>query len=579
MLSFYTYFKNFKLGDILLKFLLLLGLFFSTLWSTQLDMRLSAIIESRADQLSDNRMERNTIKQLYRSNNNQPLWIGHARNLYALRDALQNPYFNYKYKDFSQTEIEQYSYLLHDQMNIDEKSNELAKLDIALTRAYVELANFIVLSDIDWDQVQDKIKDLKESKDITANWEMVRKKPVSTSKLFSAITHQNIDGFLHSLTPLSHLHADLIDALQFYQNLKGLPRIKYGKDLKLGDHYQYIMDIKKRLIISGDLQNKNNTNDLFDEELKRALYTYKDRFKLEQNGIIDKITVYYMNKPMNLHIQSIITNLDKLKVFPNKFPREYIQVNLPDFTMNYFRDGYPILSMNAVVGRDARPTPIFSSYMTYLELNPKWNIPQNLVRRDLIPALLEHPDYLTEHNMHAFKGWSTKHEIKNFTVDKLLPYKDGGNIPYRFVQYPGDDNALGRIKFMFPNKYSVYLHDTDNKSLFSRRYRVYSSGCMRLEKPFELLEVLKSRLKTKDINLIDKYRSTLKTKVLRFTKKLPVHTTYFTVFKKNGLIYFRKDIYEYDKFIEESQKEKFNTFRYDNGVNENDFRNDDAGLY
>jgi murein L,D-transpeptidase YcbB/YkuD len=545
-------------------------------------MRLNDIVTNQPMQLSKNRMEQNVIKKLYQLNNGQPLWIGHARNLHALRDALQNPYFNYKYKDFSQSEIEQYAYLLYDNMNIDAKSNELAKLDIALTRAYVKLANFIVLSDVDWDKVQSKIEALKEEKDITANWEMVRKKPVSTSKLFKAITHQDIHGFLRSLTPLPHLHGDLVDALQFYQSMNGVPHIKYGKDLKFGDRYQYIMDVKKRLILSGDLKNRNNTNDLFDEELKQALHSYKERFKLEQNGLIDKITVYYMNKPINLLTQSIITNLDKLKVFPNKFPKEYIQVNLPDFTMNYFRDGYSILSMNAVVGRDVRPTPIFSSYMTYLELNPKWNIPQNLVRRDLIPALLEHPDYLTEHNMHAFKGWSTKHEIKNFTVDKLLPYKDGGHIPYRFVQYPGDDNALGRIKFMFPNKYSVYLHDTDNKSLFSRRYRVYSSGCMRIERPFELLEVLKSRLKSKDIALIDKYRNTLKTKVLRFTKKLPVHTTYFTVFKKNGLTYFRKDIYEYDKFIEESQKERFNTFRYEDmnpQINQNDFRDDDAGLY
>ena len=211
--------------------------------------------------------------------------------------------------------------------------------------------------------------------------------------------------------------------------------------------------------------------------------------------------------------------------------------------------------MSTVVGRDVRPTPIFSSYMTYLELNPNWNIPENLVRRDLMVALSEDPNYLIDHNIHAFKGWSTKKEIKNFTIDKLLPYenKEAGHIPYRFVQYPGDDNALGRIKFMFPNKYSVYLHDTDNKSLFERRYLVYSSGCMRLEEPFRLLEVLKSRLSSASIRQIDKYRNTLTNKVLNFTKKLPVHTTYFTVFKRNGLIYFRKDIYEYDRFIEESQ--------------------------
>jgi murein L,D-transpeptidase YcbB/YkuD len=210
--------------------------------------------------------------------------------------------------------------------------------------------------------------------------------------------------------------------------------------------------------------------------------------------------------------------------------------------------------MNAVIGRDKRPTPIFSSSMTHLVLNPTWNIPQNLVRRDLIPTLMKEPNYMKEHNIHAFNGWKDKKEIKNFDISKLFPYQDEsrGHIPYRFVQFPGDDNALGRIKFMFPNKYSVYLHDTDNKSLFTRRYRVYSSGCMRIQKPFELLEALKPRLKSNDIRQIPKLRESLKTATLRFNKKLKVQTAYFTVFTRNGLTYFRKDIYGYDKFIQES---------------------------
>ena len=272
--------------------------------------------------------------------------------------------------------------------------------------------------------------------------------------------------------------------------------------------------------------------------------------------MIDKLLVYYMNQPMHLLTESIVTNLDKLKVFPDAFPNEYIQVNLPDFSMDYYRNQNSILHMNVVVGRDVRPTPIFSSFMTYLELNPNWNIPENLVRKDLIPALQENPNYLKEHNIHAFNGWQDTNEISNFSVDKLLPYADNENahIPYRFVQYPGDNNALGRVKFMFPNKYSVYLHDTDNKSLFERRYLIYSSGCMRLEQPFELLEVLKSRLRSADVKNISKYRNSLTTKILNFTEKLPVYTTYFTVFRRNGLTYFRKDVYEYDAFIQSSQR-------------------------
>jgi len=541
------------------RFILTLSLFLSALFATSLDDRLNYIIKNQPQTLSLYENEQQLIEQLYGKNHNRPLWIGHAKNLNTLIEVLQNPYFNYKYKDFYQSQIEQYTYLLHDNMDLNMNSEELSQLDILLTKAYIKLVKFIVQGDINWDMVQMKIMGLKESDDITANWEMVRKPMPSTQALFSVLSNQNIEAYLNTLIPSKKQYQELIDSLGFYRNLNNLKRIKYAKDLRPGDEYPYITDIKERLILTGDLHNKYNTSDVFDEELKHALYSYKDRFKLEQNGIIDKVVVYYLNKPMHLLTEKIIANLDKLKVFPNKFPNEYIRVNLPDFKMNYYRNNESILEMRAVVGKPERPTPVFSSYMTYLELNPNWNIPENLVRRDLIVALQENPNYLEEHNIHVFNGWKSKGEMKNFKPSMLYPYADKskGHIPYRFVQYPGDDNALGRVKFMFPNKYSVYLHDTDNKSLFQYRYRVYSSGCMRLSKPFELLEILKSRIRKSDVRLIPKYRNTLKNKVINLTKKLPVHTTYFTVFKRNGLTYFRKDIYQYDKFIKESEIKDF----------------------
>ncbi len=541
------------------RLIILLSVLLSTLYSNQLDDRLKNTLINQPYQISNFETEQKSVINLYKHNHYKPLWIGHAKNLNTLIATLQDPYFNYKYKDFHQSQIEQYIHLLHNNMNLNMHSSELMKLDILLTRAYLKLVKFIVQSDINWNMVQMKIKSLKDSDDITANWEMIRKTIPSSTKLFQAIRNQDIKSFLYSLVPSKKQYQELINSLSFYQNLRNLKRIKYAKDLKLGDRYPYIKDIKERLIITGDLYNKYNTTDIFDAELKQALYLYKDRFKLEQNGLIDKVLVYYLNKPMHLLSEKIIVNLDKLKVFPNTYPNEYIRINIPDFKMNYYRNGQSILEMRAVVGRPERPTPIFSSYMTYLEINPNWNIPENLVRRDLIVALQENPNYLKEHNIHVFYGWKKKSEIKNFKPEMLFPYADKskGHIPYRFVQYPGDDNALGRIKFMFPNKYSVYLHDTDNKSLFQYRYRVYSSGCMRIEKPFELLNILNSRISPKYQKIIAKYRNTLVNKVIRFNKKLPVYTTYFTVFKRNGLTYFRKDIYKYDKFIQESQLKDF----------------------
>ena len=533
-----------------MRLLLLLGLIYTSLWSSKLDEEIRFNIGNESD----------SVKSLYAMNGNRPLWVGHAKNLNQFLETLQNPYYNYKNKLFKQDIIDQYSYLLHNDMNSNENGQELYKLEIALTSSYIDLANFIVKSDVDWDSVSSKLKELKETKDIKASWEMVKKKSPSINELFNALTNQNIDTFYKSLTPLKKRHQALVDALQQYQNMYEIKKVKYGKNLKEGESHPRIVNIKKRLAISGDFPQKEFYSDIFDSRLKSAIIGYKNRFNLEQNGIIDKVTIYYLNKPVNLLIKDIITNLDKLKVFPNKFPSEVVIVNIPEFRMNYYKNSYPVLSMNAVVGRDVRPTPIFSSTMTYLVLNPTWNIPVNLVRRDLIPAMEENPNYMAEHNIHAYKGWGkNSKEIKNFSVSKLLPYKNGGNIPYRFVQSPGNDNALGRVKFMFPNKYSVYLHDTDNKDLLTRRYRVYSSGCMRLHHPMQLLELLKPRL-TVSSSRVDKYLASEKTKHLRFKKKLAVQTVYFTVFEREGQTYFRKDIYGYDKIIQEATNEELQRF-------------------
>ncbi len=142
------------------------------------------------------------------------------------------------------------------------------------------------------------------------------------------------------------------------------------------------------------------------------------------------------------------------------------------------------MKKGVVVGRIDRPTPLFSDEIRFMVLNPTWTIPDNLIKRDLIHVLRENPMYLKENNIHAFRG---NNEVQ-VTQEMLDPYeKSERKVPYRFVQYPGDNNALGRVKFMFPNKYDVYLHDTDNKSLLERRYKIYSSGCVRLEKPFDLV--------------------------------------------------------------------------------------------
>ena len=209
-----------------------------------------------------------------------------------------------------------------------------------------------------------------------------------------------------------------------------------------------------------------------------------------------------------------------------------------------------MMKKGVVVGRIDRPTPLFSDAISYMVLNPTWTIPDNLIKRDLIPVLRENPMYLEENNIHAFRG-KKKIEV---TQEMLDPFeKSEKRVPYRFVQYPGDTNALGRVKFMFPNKYAVYLHDTDNKSLLNRRYKIYSSGCVRLEQPFDLVETLLDHTKKSySQSKIDEILESNEPTTIMLKKRIPVHIIYFTVFEEDGLAYFKNDIYLYDKIIEES---------------------------
>ena len=504
------------------------------------------------------------IKGIYARTGNKALWIGKGNEKKSsdLIQALNDPLFNYKNKSFDQASISRLFYLLDNgEVAQGQKAAVYARLDLLLTSSMVRLVRFIVQGDVDWALVQEKMAALKESDDIHSVWEMSPKAFPDQKTLTAAIVSGDIYGYLTSLIPLEKRYRKLVTLLKNYRVMNKFPKIPYSnKVLKLGDSAKRIEQIKKRLQISGDYPKNAEINDEFDKALQHAVISYQKRYLLEVTGKIDKTVTYYLNQPVSNNIQAIITNLDKTKLYPKSFEAEHIEVNIPDFNLRYYRNGEILEKMGLVVGRIDRPTPLFSDNIEYMVLNPTWTIPDNLIKRDLIHVLRENPMYLEENNIHVFRG---KKEI-HITQEMLDPYeKSAKRVPYRFVQFPGDTNALGRVKFMFPNKYAVYLHDTDNKSLLSRRYKIYSSGCMRVEKPFDLMHTLLLHAKGKyNDDKIAKILASNKPTTIRLRKSVPVHILYFTVYEEDGLAYFKNDIYLYDKIIEESvEGNKKSTFK------------------
>jgi murein L,D-transpeptidase YcbB/YkuD len=503
------------------------------------------------------------VQNLYAKTGNKPLWIGSSnkQKMSQLIQALNDPLYNYKNKSFNQKAIKKLTYMLdNNQYSHAKKAAVYARLDIILSSAFIHLVRFIVQGDVDWNLVQEKFKALRESDDIRADWEMSPKPFPNENILAQSVASGNIQTYLNSLIPMEREYRKLVKLLKNYRVMEKFPQIKYSNDpLKLGDRSPRIKEIKKRLQISGDYPKNASIDWKFDQTLEHAVRTYQKRYLLKITGQVDKRVTYYLNQPAKKNIQAIITNLDKTKLYPKKFEKEYVEVNIPDFNLRYYKNGEKIMKMGIVVGRIDRPTPIFSDKIEYMVLNPTWTIPDNLIKRDLIHVLRENPGYLEENNIHVFSG---NKEI-TITQEMLDPYESSDKkVPYRFVQYPGDTNALGRIKFMFPNKYAVYLHDTDNKSLLTRRYKIYSSGCMRVDRPFDLMNILLEHAKgSYSKEKIDEIIATDKPKTIRLKKAIPVHILYFTVFEEDGLAYFKNDIYLYDKIIEESsQGHKKTTF-------------------
>lgn len=494
------------------------------------------------------------VQNLYENANYKPLWVS-SEDQYKMSQlirALKDPMYNYKNKSFDQNAIGQLLYKLdNNQISTGKKAAVYARLDLMLTNSFVRLVRFIAQGDVDWNLVQKKLYGLKKSEDTTAHWEMTPKAFPDQNQLFSAIMNGQIYQYLDSLIPMEKRYKTLVRLLKKYQAIDAFPKVEYSNtDLKLGDKSSRVEQVKKRLQISGDYPKWASIDKFFDKTLERAVITFQKRYNLSVNGKVDKIMTYYLNLPVTDNIQGIITNLDKTKLYPKSFEEEYIEANIPDFKLRYYKNNRMVMKMGLVVGRIDRPTPLFEDYIKFMVLNPTWTVPDNLIKKDLIHVLRENPAYLKENNIHVFAG---NREI-DITSRQLAPYeKSSQPVPYRFVQYPGDNNALGRVKFMFPNKYDVYIHDTDNKSLFARRYKVYSSGCMRVQKPFDLTKKLlqhaQGRYTQSQINTI---LASNQPATINLSKPIPVHMIYFTVYEEDGLAYFRNDVYMYDKIIEES---------------------------
>ncbi len=382
-------------------------------------------------------------------------------------------------------------------------------------------------------------------------WEQISSTNL-THILQAALDMQDIEG---SVAIVKHTNPDFLrlqKAKSSYQSLKdkgGWAKIKERFVVKKMDRGEEVRLIRQRLDAEALLEYSNELNaTLFDSTLEEAIRQFQFHHGLKADGIVGPNTISMMNIPVENKIRRIDINLERMKWLLPYQQERYILVNIPDFTLKLIEHNETVLSMKAIVGKKERPTPILSAKLSYLVINPYWKVPETVIKEDILPALRKSPSFLKQKNMKVYLDWNGTQEVNASSV-KWSDVKAGRH-PYMFRQEPGANNALGYIKFVMPNRQDIYIHDTPYQALFKRASRMYSSGCIRVEKPFELAkELLKENPEWTYRNLLNQIIKA-KRKEIILDKKVPVYITYQTAWAdQNGTVHFRDDIYGYDEMM------------------------------
>ena len=411
---------------------------------------------------------------------------------------------------------------------------DMMKLDVLLSDAFMLLGSHLYYGKVDPEK---------------EDWKVQCKEPELRLdlKMEEALAVNDPAMALDMLAPRYRSYWMMKDELVFFLGLneQSWPSIQSDLAIKPGESNQLIPMIREKLI-KLRYRISDSISMTFDVELEKQLKNFQQDWGLNADGVIGKATLEVLNSvPENL-INQLKVNMERFRWLPLQVTEKYIIVNIANFQLDMIEGIDTLISMRVIVGKELRKTPVFNDQMSYIVFSPSWTVPPTILQEDVIPELLKGPEYIERKSMKLLRNDGS--ELAYSDIDWSKISKD--HFPYIVRQNPGAGNALGRVKFMFPNDYNVYIHDTPSRGAFARDDRAMSSGCVRVEKPYDLAVLLLSDAPEWSPTLIRDAMKQDKEQTVRLKIPVDVMLIYLTAWTDgNDHIQFRKDVYQRDGMV------------------------------